>query len=40
MIGEGIEVTQRQVRRRKHLLEDLKEKTGCCELKEEATDMP
>ena len=33
-----IEVTRRRGRRRKKLLEDLKERTGYCQLKEEALD--
>ena len=33
-----IEVTRRQGRRRKKLLEDLKDRKGYCELKEEAVD--
>ena len=33
-----IEVTRRQGRRRKKLLDDLKDKRGYCELKEEALD--
>jgi len=33
-----IEVTRRQGRRRKKLLDDLKERRGYCELKEEALD--
>ena len=33
-----IEVTRRQVRRRKKLLDDLKDRRGYCELKEEAVD--
>ena len=34
----GIEVTGRQGRRRRKLLDDLKERRGCCHLKEEALD--
>ena len=34
----AIEVTGRRGRRRMKLLDDLKEKTGCCQLKEEALD--
>ena len=34
----GIEVTGRQGRRRRKLLDDLKERTGYCPLKEEALD--
>jgi hypothetical protein len=37
-IKGGIEVTGRRGRRRKKLLDDLKEKTGYCHLKEEALD--
>ena len=33
-----IEVTRRQERRRKKLLDDLKDRRGYCELKEEAVD--
>ena len=33
-----IEVTRRQGRRRKKLLDDLKDRRGYCELKEEALD--
>jgi hypothetical protein len=33
-----IEVTGRGERRRKQLLDDLKENRGCCKLKEEALD--
>ena len=33
-----IEVTGRQGRRRRKLLDDLKERRGCCHLKEEALD--
>ena len=33
-----IEVTRRQGRRRKKLLDDLEDKRGYCELKEEALD--
>ena len=35
-IEEGVEVTGRQGRRRKQLLDDLKETRGYCKLKEEA----
>jgi hypothetical protein len=34
----GIEVTRRQIRRRRKLLDDLKERRGCSHLKEEALD--
>jgi len=34
----GIEVTERRGRRRKKLLDDLKERRGYCHLKEEALD--
>ena len=37
-IQGGIEVTGRQGRRRRKLLEDLKERRGYCHLKEEALD--
>jgi hypothetical protein len=37
-IGGGIEETGRRGRRRKQLLDDLKEKRGDCRLKEEALD--
>ena len=37
-INGGIEVTRRRGRRRKKLLDDLKEKRGCSPLKEEALD--
>ena len=37
MVGR-IEVTGRGGRRRKQLVDDFKEKRGCCKLKEEATD--
>jgi len=37
-IQGGIEVTGRQGRRRRKLLDDLKEKRGYCHLKEEALD--
>jgi hypothetical protein len=37
-IKEGIEVTGRRGRRRRKLLDDLKERRGCCHLKEEAVD--
>jgi hypothetical protein len=37
-IQGGIEVTGRQGRRRMKLLYDLKERRGCCHLKEEARD--
>jgi len=37
-IKEGIEVTGRQGRRRRKLLDDLKERRGYCHLKEEALD--
>jgi hypothetical protein len=37
-IKGGIEVTGRQGRRRRKLLDDLKERTGCSNLKEEALD--
>ena len=37
-IEERIEVTGRRGRRRKQLLDDLKEKRGYCKLKEEALD--
>ena len=33
-----IEVTRRRGRRRKKLLDDLKDRTGCCQLKEEVLD--
>ena len=33
-----IEVTRRRGRRRKKLLDDLKDRRGCCQLKEEALD--
>ena len=33
-----MEVTRKQERRRKKLLDDLKDRRGCCELKEEALD--
>ena len=33
-----IEVTRRRGRRRKNLLDDLKDRRGCCQLKEEALD--
>ena len=33
-----IEVTRRRGRRRKKLLDDLKDMRGCCQLKEEALD--
>ena len=33
-----IEVTRRRVRRRKKLLDELKERRGYCQLKEEALD--
>ena len=33
-----IEVTRRRERRRKTLLDDLKDKRGCCKLKEEGLD--
>jgi hypothetical protein len=36
--GGGIEVTGRQGRRRRKLLDDLKKRKGCCHLKEEALD--
>jgi hypothetical protein len=35
-ITDEIEVTGRRGRRRRKLLDDLKEKRGCCHLKEEA----
>jgi hypothetical protein len=35
---EKIEVTRRQGRRRKELLDDLKDRRGYCHLKEEAVD--
>jgi hypothetical protein len=35
----GIEVTQRQGRRRKQLLDDLKKTGGYCKLKEKAVDL-
>jgi len=38
MIEERTEVTRRQGRRRKQLLDDLTEKRGYCRLKEEALD--
>jgi hypothetical protein len=38
MIQEGIEVTGRQGRRRRKLLDGLKESRGYCHLKEEALD--
>jgi hypothetical protein len=34
----GIDVTGRGERRRRKLLDDLKERRGCCHLKEEALD--
>ena len=37
-IQGGIEVTGRQGRRHRKLLDDLKERTGYCHLKEEALD--
>ena len=37
-IKGGIEVTGRQGRRRRKLLDDLKERRGYCHLKEEALD--
>ena len=37
-IKEGIEVTGRRGRRRRKLLDDLKERRGYCQLKEEALD--
>ena len=37
-IKGGIEVTGRRGRRHKKLLDDLKERTGYCHLKEEALD--
>jgi hypothetical protein len=37
-LGGRIEITGRRGRRRKQLLDDLKEKTGYCKLKEEALD--
>ena len=37
-IDRRIEVTRRRGRRRKQLLDDLKEKRGYCKLKEEALD--
>ena len=37
-IKEQIEVTRRQGRRRKKLLDDFKDRRGYCELKEEALD--
>jgi hypothetical protein len=37
-IKGGIEVTGRQGRRRRKLLDDLKERRGCAHLKEEALD--
>jgi len=33
-----VEVTRRRERRRKELLDDLKDRSGCCQLKEEAVD--
>jgi len=36
--ARGIEVTRRQVRRRRKLLDDLKERRGYSHLKEEALD--
>jgi hypothetical protein len=36
--GGGIEVTGRRGRRRRKLLDDLKERRGCSHLKEEALD--
>ena len=36
----GIEVTGRRGRRRRKLLDDLKERSGYCNLKEEALDRP
>jgi hypothetical protein len=38
MIKVGIEVTGRRGRRRRKLLDDLKERRGCSHLKEEALD--
>ena len=37
-IKEGREVTGRRGRRRRKLLDDLKERTGYCRMKEEALD--
>jgi hypothetical protein len=37
-IGGGIEVTKRQGRRRKHILDGLKETTGCCYSEQEALE--
>jgi hypothetical protein len=37
-VEERIEETVRRGRRRKHILDDLAEKRGCCKLKEEALD--
>jgi len=37
-IKAGVEVTGRRGRRRKKLLDDLKERRGCSHLKEEAVD--
>ena len=37
-IKEQIKVTRRRGRRRKELLDDFKNKRGCCQLKEEALD--
>ena len=37
-IEEGIELTERQGRRRKQLLDNIKETRGCRKLKEEALD--
>jgi len=37
-IKGGIEVTERRGRRRRKLLDDLKERRGYCHLKEEALD--
>ena len=38
LLKQVIEVTRRQGRRRKKLLDDLKDRRGYCELKEEAVD--
>jgi hypothetical protein len=39
-IKDGIEVTGRRGRRRRKLLDDLKEKRGCSYMMEEALDPP
>jgi hypothetical protein len=38
MIKRGMEVTRRRGRRRKKLLDDLKERRGCSHLREKALD--